>query len=223
MTLVELLGAMVMISVLAIMLVAAVPSVFNAVARAKCATNLKTLGIATHLYAQDHDGYLPFANWYLPGGAAGVPNVSSGKSYWSQISPYLYGFNAAVNPSYVDQTFRCPCGKAGLAQPRGFVVAGWSNVDYAQFLPNILSASSTSVYEQKLPDSRHQESDAFLIDGENYTGYLGIQSYSFSNIVNAEAIARHQGKVNVLYYSGRVQCITNPQYTNLQPSSTVNY
>ena len=59
-TLIELLVVIAIIAVLAAMLLPALSSARNSARTAHCASNLKQLGIAAHMYTSDFDG------WFCP-------------------------------------------------------------------------------------------------------------------------------------------------------------
>lgn len=77
-TLIELLVVIAIIAVLASLAIPAVNGAMSSGQRAKCASNMKSIGAGIHLYAADHEGKLPSINCLDP------------DSTWiEQLRPYL--------------------------------------------------------------------------------------------------------------------------------------
>lgn len=77
-TLIELLTVIAIIGILASILIPVVGKVRDSAARANCISNLRQIGQAIHLYADDHDGRMPgpyFAP--IPHSTTGTTAISS--------------------------------------------------------------------------------------------------------------------------------------------------
>lgn len=199
-TLLELLVVVAIIGVLLSMLLGGVAAARVSANGARCTSNLRNLGVASLLYAKDHQNNLPIpTKWAAPDNEV---------FWWVMIGPYLYD----APPFVVDDTFRCPAGEGFHISERGLQGSGWRHIDYAQFLtPYYVGTANLSAIDA--------DKSALLVDGENYEGYLGIEAYCFAAIVNKRAKERHRGKSNVLFCNGRVEALKDPTWEDLRPKS----
>lgn len=100
-TLIELL---VVISIIAILIAILLPALAKARETAKqmtCGTNLRQLALAVHVYAQDHDQYIP-SNYSLSYAAGPSTNIETTRRAYHDLRPYF-----SSKGSYY-QILRCP-------------------------------------------------------------------------------------------------------------------
>ncbi len=192
-TLTEVLVVIAIISVLAVLLLGATNYSRASSANVRCISNLRSLGQASIAYAGDNNGKLPVPEaWGLP---------ADELYWWRIIRPYLP--QEEYTTYGIPNIFRCPRGEGHKLFAEGARGESWALVDYATVLlyPGNTQYSTYKVQLTKAP---------LLVDGENYSGNLGLEPSTFRDIVNDGAKARHSGGVNVLHVGGHVEAIKEP-------------
>lgn len=101
-TLIELLVVIAIISLLVAILLPVLSSARGTATDIRCASNLRQIGIATHNYASDFDGYLP------PGFGDSLGGTWDTNHFWiSSLGPYV-NRRATIAGTLDGQVFDCP-------------------------------------------------------------------------------------------------------------------
>jgi prepilin-type N-terminal cleavage/methylation domain-containing protein/prepilin-type processing-associated H-X9-DG protein len=139
-TLIELLVVIAIIAILAAILFPVFAQAREKARTISCASNLRQLGLAMNMYAQDYDESYPYFSWYASTGVGGDGNAdnNTGFSIWyAAIFPYVKstavyacpsdsqrwseGFTAmwwwGIDPSKRDPTFNPPGSGENLSPP----------------------------------------------------------------------------------------------------------
>jgi len=187
-TLVELLVVIAVLAVLAALLFPVLQSARHKAWEATCASNLRQLGVAVEMYAQDHDerfppsyvlGASPYASWREAVQPYAVSRDLLGCPAWEhrgakagELPPELqatYAMNAWLSPPDLTAAGGAAGGPVGLGsveQPAGTVMlcdAGYSNVPVALDWDHYLTLG---MQEQVLPTERHHDAANFcFVDG----------------------------------------------------------
>jgi prepilin-type processing-associated H-X9-DG protein len=139
--LIELLVVIAIISVLMAMLAPALSSAKELARSSSCIDNLKQIGLAIHLYADDHNDYLVPAEYNFINGAdsqEGWPAILANTHYLS--APKTTDYN---RPAGGRSIFRCP---SGLPQVASFPPVSRLDPEGARAKPFLSQATGTKFF-----------------------------------------------------------------------------
>jgi prepilin-type processing-associated H-X9-DG protein len=159
------------ISVLAAMLLPALRNVRESAKRAQCQNSLHQIGLAVHMYGNDHDGMLPYAKtmpWESPPG--GLPDAGYAQDL---LIPYVGG--QVGTQSLI---FRCLGSKLQWIKDstNGFrynywFANGWNIPQNGRKMDSVSSATRAVVmydmawFDWAFSDLPHEGVDALYVDG----------------------------------------------------------
>jgi prepilin-type processing-associated H-X9-DG protein/prepilin-type N-terminal cleavage/methylation domain-containing protein len=199
-TLVELLAVIVIIGLLAAVIVPVISQARTRAQTATCVNNLRQIGTAMLLYAQNNKGKLPPAR-------DDSQDAWNQKMWQWQILPYLemkQNQASAIEAVY-GGIFHCP-GKTNYDIDS---TDGRSRTCYAM---NTFAVSGSSIVQRSL-NSLQQPPRTLLVSDTNTTSYLLRNSdYLYKNDV--DIALWHAGKNNMLFADGHVEAL---------PTGGVNY
>jgi type II secretory pathway pseudopilin PulG len=144
--LIELLVVIAIIAILAAMLLPALARAKDKAIRTECLNNLKQVGLALQIYANDNRDKLP------------APLPSSNTGFWAWDLPWVPGLNI-LNSGAIWKIFYCPGTAWRFAETNdyelfwNFVPNGYHVLDYALTLPGVPTMISTNVNTNMTPSS----------------------------------------------------------------------
>ena len=208
-TLIELLVVIAIIALLAAILFPVFSRARESARGAQCQSNLKQIGAASLMYAQDWDGVLPISN-------------TDGKLWDYQLMSYL-NYESNINEANKRDNysiFHCPSGNANHA----YVAYRSRGYSYNQYIGLLLLGANN---DTAILASIETPSNTLLaIDSINsgYGAEKRIEGFTFSGTsngpwVNESALLttvcyRHHERANVLFTDGHVKsCAKGPYST----------
>lgn len=224
-TLIELLVVIAIISVLAAILFPVLAQARGKARQAACLSNMKQVGLAVLQYNQDHDEGYPVSFYKLPSGACSAPLAPV--SWPRLISPYVKETGVYRCPSVAETPGSTP-GTGDTPETRYPVTYAYNHFLGGNFcivtgssLPATIKAASTvmlvdggaapepgvdpALWEAKRSPT---PADPSLPDTIGRSPHLLVHAGTFPPISTDDygaPLARHQGRVNVLWADGHAK------------------
>ena len=200
-TLIELLVVIAIIAILAAMLFPVFARAREKARTASCQSNLKQIGLAIFMYAQDYDERLPQGHHYDPGH---IPNHFL---FWFEvIQPYTGGYAILPCPNDLilpgDPRYNWP-------YPFSYTINYWMGGE---------DLSGTEVPAKALPDIEDVVGTILSADGNN-SCFHNIENTDLQPGVDLRLEKRHSGGANFLFCDGHVKWLKNTVYGMWTPQA----
>jgi prepilin-type processing-associated H-X9-DG protein/prepilin-type N-terminal cleavage/methylation domain-containing protein len=189
-TLIELLVVIAIIALLAALLLPALSRAKGSAKAAQCGSQMRQIGLATRLYADDHDDLFPRSQHSA--------NANNMYPWERAVAPYLGGkdVGATTLTNLLRSLYHCPADlRTGLPLSYGL------NVYFELEGPNYLSCHRTAQVPKAAATIAYTEVQAAVdhVMPEDWT--------QLADAMSDVASTRHSGKSNYLFVDGHVQLL----------------
>jgi prepilin-type N-terminal cleavage/methylation domain-containing protein/prepilin-type processing-associated H-X9-DG protein len=198
-TLVELLVVMAIIAILVAVSVPAYTMAIMQANKAKCAANLRNIGVGMLAFAGDNNGNLPESGGVIPYNS--IDSTTKQNGWTQQLEPYM-GAGSAMENSSGTSVYQCP--------DRGLV----SDNKYYSYFNGAHAAdpnpSSGGTFGPVCLLKMHAQSQHIIAGDIGHAGVFTVDDadkddYGANNPAFGSAIVIHGGSVNLLFGDGHVE------------------
>ena len=186
-TLIELLVVIAIIAILAAILFPVFAKAREKSRQAACQSNLKQIGLAIRMYAEDYDDGMP------------PSRDAAGSAWWPDyISPY-------VQQKSISKVFICPSGATSTYMQVWGTTNKNNYLNYAYL--HVMDPSAIGDYPpRRITQCVYPDKKGMVIDASGQIPtFSDVQSWNGTNPLSYFADARHNGGLNTLFVDGHVK------------------
>ena len=218
-TLIELLTVIAIIGILAAIIIPTVSKVRSSARQASCKSNLRQIGMACNLYAEENKGFFP------PPKVPGNPVVQNSWLYWvyTYSNPGAKTITSWPELIAASSTGILKCPSTDLTDTAGvqswisykfawsFYLQGQNVVLNATFVPG---STVKAMSRSKLINP----SRTFMV-ADGWQGDVFFTTYDDTNVVSGIRSSVHGGKADILFADGHVAALSLGEITERWPEA----